>query len=337
MAVKNQKITDQYAIYCGDCIEVMDKLPKESIHFSMYSLPFFTDEKGLYSYSSDERDLSNCANKEQFMEQYEYVVRRIHDVTMPGRLSAVHCTTLPAGNSGGDYIVDFPGEIIRLHEKCGWKLKAEHYIWKEPLGVRNRTKAKDLNHCTTVDDCAEAGVASADQLLIFVRGGKNKIPIAHPNGFTEYFGINEITKDKLKYRGWKGNQIYNTYSQKVWQYYASSHWFDIDIDDVLPYKESRDSEDEKHVHPLQLTVYKRAIVMRSNPGEVVLEPFMGVGSGIYAAVQLGRHGVGIELKNSYFRQAVKNLESIKMKADNFNGDLFAELDEKEFDEIHEQI
>lgn len=336
--VLNQKITENYCLYNGDAKMVLGNIPDGKVGFSIYSPPFAKKSGGaLYSYSSSEYDLSNCKSYEQFFDQYEYIVREIHRVTMPGRLSAVHCMDVPNSNSGGDYLTDFPGDIIRLHEKCGWKFKARHGIWKEPLGVRNRTMAKDLAHKTIVEDSANVGVASMDQLLVFVRDGKNKVPIAHPQGLLEYAGSQEIPKDILRYKGYKGNQIENRYSHWIWRQYASSFWIDVRLERVLPYVEARDEEDEKHVHPLQLDVYERAIILRSNPGEIVLEPFMGVGSGPYSAVRLGRKAIGIELKKSYFSQAVKNIESIKTKPQNENGDLFADLTDEDIEEIHAQL
>ena len=304
MAVAQQVITDQYAIYNGDCAEVMAELPDESVHFSVYSPPF----GGLYNYSSDERDLSNCSSYEEFFDHYQYVVREKARVTLRGRLSAVHVTDIPSSNSGKDHLIDFPGDVIRLHEREGWHFVARHTIWKEPLWVRNRTMGKNLAHKTIVDDAAYAGVASADYLLIFRKRGENPIPIAHPTGLDHYAGECPIPDDLLKYKGWTGNQIENRFSHWIWRRYASSVWDDINLGRVLPYQEGKDPDDEKHVHPLQLDVIDRAITLRTNPGEVVLTPFMGVGSEVYSAVELGRKGIGAELKASYYRQAVRNLD-----------------------------
>lgn len=303
--VIQQKLTDKYAIYNGDCIEVMKSLPDESIHLSIYSPPF----GGLYHYSSNDRDLSNCKDYEQFFEHYAYVVQELYRLTMPGRMTAVHCMDVPSGNCGTDHLIDFPGDIIRLHEKEGWRYIARYAIWKEPLGVRNRTMAKNLAHKTIVDDSSRCSVASVDWLVVFRRKGENKIPIAHPNGLTEYIGERKPPSEVLHFRGHKGNQIENRYSHWIWRQYASAFWDDIRIERVLPFKAARDSEDEKHVHPLQLDVIDRVMVLWSNPGETVLTPFMGVGSEVYGAIKAGRRGVGMELKESYYRQAVKNLDA----------------------------
>jgi DNA modification methylase len=313
MAVLDQEITEQYAAYNGDCLEVMPDLPAGSIHFSVYSPPF----AGLYHYSSSERDLSNARSYEEFFAHYEYVVREIYRLTMPGRITAVHCMDVPTGNTGrNDALTDFPGDIIRLHERIGFTYVARRCIWKEPLAVRNRTLVKGLAHRTIVDDSTQTSVASADYVLAFRRQGTNPVPVTHPNGLTEYAGARTPPVDVLPYRGWTGKQTENRYSHWIWRQYASSIWDDIrgnqgdrerDRGAVLAYQEARDQEDEKHVHPLQLDVIARCLALWSNPGERVFTPFMGVGSEVYAAVRAGRLGVGVELKPSYYRQAVKNL------------------------------
>jgi len=304
MAVETQEITEKYAVYLGDCVETMKSLKKESVHLSIYSPPF----AGLYHYSSSERDLSNCRSYEEFFEHYEYVVRELFNLTMPGRMTCVHCMDVPSGNSGRDYLMDFPGDIIRLHDKIGFRYIARYHVWKEPLGVRNRTMAKNLAHKSIVDDSSLCSVASADYLLVFRRKGENKIPITHPVGLTDYIGERQVPADLLKYRGHKGNQIENQYSHWIWRQYASAFWDDVRIERVLPFRQAREQEDEKHVHPLQLDVIERCLILWSNPGEIVLTPFMGVGSEVYAAVRNNRKGIGIELKQSYYRQALKNLE-----------------------------
>lgn len=305
MAVIEQKITEQYAIYNGDCIEVMRELKSESVHLSCYSPPF----SGLYHYSSSERDLSNCRNYQEFFEHFEFVVKEIFRLTIAGRMTAVHCMDVPSGNSGHDYLMDFPGDIIRLHDKIGFKYIARYHVWKEPLGVRNRTMAKNLAHKSVVEDSSLCSVASADYLLVFRKKGANKIPIAHPSGLLRYAGARQIPAELLPYRAWKGNQIENRYSHWIWRQYASAFWDDVRIDRVLPYKAARDQGDEKHIHPLQLDVIDRCITLWSNPGETVLSPFMGVGSEVYGAVRAGRRSIAIELKPTYYRQALKNLES----------------------------
>ena len=300
----DQKLTDRYAVYNADCIEVLSAFPANKIHLSLYSPPF----GGLFCYSSSERDLSNCTDYNQFFEHYSFVVKELARVTLPGRMTAVHCMDVPSGNSGTDYLIDFPGDIIRLHHKEGWKFIARYAIWKEPLAVRNRTMAKNLAHRSLVEDSSRCSVASADYLLVFRRDGENKIPITHPTGLMEYAGERPIPVELLKYRGWTGNQIENRYSHWIWRQYASAFWDDIRIGRVLPFRQAKDEEDEKHVHALQLDVIDRVITLWSNPRETVLTPFMGVGSEVYGALQNGRRGIGIELKPSYYRQALKNIQ-----------------------------
>jgi len=303
MAVIAQEVTERYAIYNSDCIETMKSLPEGKIHLSIYSPPF----GGLYHYSSNDRDLSNCRDYTQFFEHYAFVVRDLFRLTMPGRMTAVHCMDVPSGNCGCDHLVDFPGDIIRLHEREGWNYIARYSIWKEPLGVRNRTMAKNLAHKTIVEDSSRCSVASADYLIVFRRNGKNPAPITHPRGLERYAGSRKMPAELLSYKGYKGNQIHNRYSHWIWRQYASAFWDDVRIGRVLPFKESRDQEDEKHVHPLQLDVIERCCILWSNPGETVISPFMGVGSEVYGALVNGRRGIGIELKPSYFRQAQKNI------------------------------
>lgn len=304
--VIDQDISDRWAIYNGDCMEVMPEFPDASIHLSVYSPPF----AGLYHYTSSERDLSNCTDYDQFFEHYGFIVRELHRVTMPGRMTAVHCMDIPTGNTGRDALRDFPGDIIRMHADIGFDYVARYHVWKEPLTVRNRTLTKSLAHRTLVDDSTRCSVASADYLLAFRKRGENSVPVAHPNGLTEYAGDRSPPADLLHYRGWAGKQTENRYSHWIWRQYASAFWDDVRLDRVLPFRPARGEEDEKHVHPLQLDVIDRCLVLWSNPGERVLTPFMGVGSEVYSAVKNERVGVGIELKPSYYRQALKNLAAV---------------------------
>lgn len=302
--ILDQVITDKYAIYNGDCMEVMPMLPEGCIDLSIYSPPF----AGLYQYSSSERDLSNSKDYDEFMLHYEFVVRELHRLTAPGRMTAVHCMDIPSSNNGKtDALMDFPGDIIRMHERVGFRYTARYHIWKEPLAVRNRTMKKSLAHQTIVEDSTRCSVASADYLLLFRRDGINQTPVAHSQGLTEYAGERQMPAELLRYRNWQGRQIENRFSHWIWRQYASAFWDDVRIDRVLPFREAKADEDEKHVHPLQLDVIDRCLVLWSNPGEKVLTPFMGVGSEVYGAVAAGRFGIGVELKPTYFRQAVRNV------------------------------
>lgn len=308
MAVMDQVIDERYAIYCGDCVEVMSAIPDESVHLALYSPPF----AGLYQYSSDERDMSNAISFDEFFRHYGFCIDEISRVTMPGRISAVHCMDIPLSNAGCDAMFDLPGRIIAEHEKRGFAYGGRRTIWKEPLLVRNRTMMKSLHHSTICEDSTRNSIANADFLLMFRRKGDNPIPVAHPVGLMEYAGEKEIPNELLCFRGMVGDQKKNQFSQWIWRNYASSVWMDIRIDRVLPFRTAKQDEDEKHVHPLQLDVIERCVVLWSNPGETVLTPFMGVGSEVYGAVINGRRGIGVELKPSYYRQAVANLkEAVK--------------------------
>jgi DNA modification methylase len=309
--VKEQLTTDHYTLYNSDCMYVLPTLPDNSIDLSVYSPPF----AGLYNYSSSENDFSNCENKEQFLNQYEFLIAEIARVTKPGRITAVHVTNIKDSKTGDMW--NFPAEVVKLHQKYGFAWKDQITIWKEPLKVRMRTMVRSLMHKLIVEDSTECFTAMPDYLLVFKMKGENTVPVTHPVGLGEYFGeipiLPEMTDKygtfdqlKAKFKGWEDPKT-NKLSHIIWQRYASSVWDDIRIDNVLPYRESKDEDDEKHVHPLQLDVIQRAVELWSNPGEVVFTPFMGVGSEVYGAVRLGRKGVGIELKESYYKQSLKNL------------------------------
>jgi len=315
MNVKDQLITDQYAIYNGDCMHVLPTLENESIDLSVYSPPF----AGLYNYSSSENDFSNCETREQFLDQYEFLVKEIGRVTKPGRITAVHVTNIKDSKSGDMW--NFPAEVIKLHEKYGFLWKDQITIWKEPLKVRMRTMVRSLMHKLIVEDSTECFTAMPDYILVFKRKGENLVPVTHPVGLSHYAGEIPILPDMLekygtyeqlraKYLGWEDPKT-NKLSHIIWQRYASSVWDDIRIDEVLQYKESKDEDDEKHVHPLQLDVIDRCVELWSNPDEIVLTPFMGVGSEVYSPVRLGRRAIGIELKDTYYKQAIKNLSNIE--------------------------
>lgn len=307
MGVNDQLLTENYALYCGDCITTMQSLPDGCVDLSLYSPPF----AGLYCYSSDHRDLSNSIDKDEFFAHYGYCIDEIYRLTKPGRISAVHCMDIPLSNAGCDKMYDLAGRIILEHESRGFAYCGRRVIWKEPLMVRNRTMMKSLHHKTFVEDSTRCSIANADYLLMFRRKGENAVPVVHSCGMKEYAGARQPPGHLSQYRGMDGDQKINQYSQYIWRQYASSVWDDIRIDRVLPHRNAGDEEDEKHVHPLQLDVIDRAVAMWSNPGETVLTPFMGVGSELFGAVAAGRRGVGIELKTTYYNQAVRNLDAVK--------------------------
>lgn len=311
MDVIDQDVSDRYAIYNGDSCEVLKTLPAKSVGLSIYSPPF----ADLYNYSSSDRDLSNCRSYDEFLEHYGFVVGELARLTMPGRLSCVHCTDIPIPGQKKGYR-DFPGDIIRLHLESGFHYHGRVSIWKEPFRVALRTRLQGLMHRTLVKDSTLCSVANGDTLLLFRRHGENPVPVVHPTGLTTYAGDREVPQDVLAnnltdletYDG-AIPQAKNRLSQWIWRQYASCFWDDIRIDRVLPYRESREPDDEKHVCPLQLDVIDRAVILWSNPGETVLTPFMGVGSEVYGAVTNGRKGVGIELKAGYYKQAQRNVRA----------------------------
>lgn len=315
--VKEQIIEENYAIYCSDCMEVLPTIKEQSIDLCIYSPPF----AGLYNYSSSDKDFSNCETKEQFLEQYDFLVSELSRVTKAGRINAVHCTDVFDNRS---FLWDFPHEIIKLHEKHGFHYRNRITIWKEPLKVRMRTMVQSLMHKFIVEDTTRCFTAMPDYVLIFTKNGDSEVPVTHPFGLTEYFGetpflpAHEETygnyKDFVKkWKNFSGDPKENKMSHLIWQRYASSVWDDIRIDNVLPFKDSREEDDEKHVHPLQLDVIDRLVELYSNPNEVVLTPFMGVGSEVYSPISQGRKAIGIELKDSYFKQAVLNMKEAKTR------------------------
>jgi DNA modification methylase len=337
MTVRQQNVTDQYAIYNSDCMRLLPELDSESVDLSIYSPPF----AGLFQYSSSEADFSNCESKEQFLEQYDFLVAEISRLTKPGRITAVHCTDI---HDNRCFLWDFPHEIIKLHIKHNFHYRNRITIWKEPLKVRMRTMVQSLMHKFIVEDSTKCFTAMPDYVLIFTKAGENAVPVVHPHGFKRYFGATPILPNILqaynnannsnfnedsmwahlneKYALWEDPQT-NKLSHYIWQRYASSVWDDVRIDNVLPFQDSREEDDEKHVHPLQLDVIDRLVEMYSNPGEVILTPFAGVGSEVYSPVSLGRKAIGVELKSSYYKQMEKNLEKVN---DRFlNDDLQAAL------------
>jgi len=324
---KEQTHEKNYSIYNSDCMEVITTMPDESIDLSVYSPPF----AGLYNYSSSEKDFSNCESKEQFLEQYEYLIKEMARVTKKGRINAVHCTDVFDNTCR---LWDFPHEIIRLHEKYGFEYRNRITIWKEPLKVRMRTMVRSLMHKYVVEDTTKCFTAMPDYMLIFTKKGENEVPVTHKKGLEYYAGEIPVLPNIL--RAWnnandsdlnsaqlwdylnktfKGHQDpkTNKLSHYIWQRYASSVWDDIRIDNVLPFKQTKEEDDEKHVHPLQLDVIDRIVQLYSNPNEVVFTPFMGVGSEVYSPVSLGRKAIGIELKDSYFKQAILNVKEAEKR------------------------
>lgn len=327
---KDQLITEDYALYNSDCMYILPQIPDRSVDLSIYSPPF----AGLYNYSSSENDFSNCETKEQFLEQYEFLIKEISRVTKPGRISAVHITNIKDSKTGDMW--NLPAEVIRLHQKHGFTWKDEITVWKEPLKVRMRTMVRSLMHKLIVEDSTECFTAMPDKILVFKRKGINEVPVTHPVGLYYYAGATPLLPEmaekygtfeqlKRKYEGWEDPKT-NKLSHIIWQRYASPVWDDIRIDNVLKYKESKEEDDEKHLHPLQLDVIDRCVELWSNRGETVLTPFMGVGSEVFSPVSLGRKAIGIELKESYYKQAIKNLKNVKDRFINNQADISKQLE-----------
>ena len=308
MALIDQHVETDAVLYNGDCCEVVADLATDSIDHVVYSPPFC----GLYNYSSDDRDMSNNATYAGFFEHYEHLVRELARVTKPGRINAVHCMDIPNPGQRSGYF-DLPGHIIALHQRHGFDFFGRVTIWKEPLRVAIRTRLKHLTHKSLVADSTGSTVAAGDCLLILKRRGENRVPVSHERGLLTYAGERHVPDDVLATR-LETDQKVNRFSQWVWRRYASCVWDDIRMNRVLAYKAARDPEDEKHVHPLQLDVIERAVQLYTNPGETVLTPFMGVGSEVYTARYCDRRAVGVELKPSYYRQAIKNVASAREDA-----------------------
>jgi hypothetical protein len=306
----DQIITDTYAIYQGDSCEVIRAIPGDSIDFGIHSPPF----EGLYKFSNYDRDISNNDGP-QFWEHYAFLIQELLRVTKPGRLHSVHVMQLPMskirhGNIG---MRDFRGEVVRAYEDAGWIFHSEVCIWKDPVVAQQRTKSIRLLHKQIVKDSTISGQGLADYIVTFRKPGENAEPVS--GCFDRYSGTDEPDRGKFT----TPTDGRNWYSIEVWQRYASPVWMDINQTRTLQYRGGRDEKDEQHISPLQLDVIERCIDLWSNPGDTVLTPFLGIGSEVFCAVKMGRKGLGIELKPSYFRQAVRNMEAAKAEGH----DLFA--------------
>ena len=279
--VIDQAISDSYALYNGDSAEILKGIPTGSVHYCIFSPPFAS----LYTYSNSERDLGNCRSTTEFYEQFKFIVDELFRVLMPGRLISFHCMDLPLSKErdGVIGIRDFRGELIKLFEDSGFVLHSQVCIWKDPVIAMQRTKAIGLLHKQLKKDSCMSRQGIPDYLVTMRKPGENPEPVTHTN---ESFPV------------------------AIWQRYASPIWTDINPSDTLQASSARDEKDEKHICPLQLTVIRRALNLWTNPGDIVLTPFLGIGSEAYVALELGRRAIGIELKPSYYRQAVKNCEGV---------------------------
>lgn len=275
----DQKITERFAAYQGDCVEVLTGVPDESIDYIIFSPPF----SSLYTYSSSDRDMGNCRNDAEFFEHYRFLSKELFRILKPGRNMSIHCMDLPTTKSRDGYIGlrDFPGDLIRLHQSDGFILQSRATIWKDPVVAMQRTKALGLLWKQIKKDSSMCRQGIPDYLITFRKPGENQKPISHT---AEEFPVRE------------------------WQELASPCWMDIKQSDTLNRKLARDNEDERHIAPLQLGVIRKALRLWSGEGDVVCSPFMGIGSEGYEALLSGRNFIGVELKGSYFRLGCKYLE-----------------------------
>lgn len=294
--ILNQKSGESWAAIHGDSCEVLPMLPGESIGYSIYSVPFAS----LYVYSASDRDMGNCRNYDEFFEQMNYIAAELFRITQPGRLTSIHCMNLPTSKVRHGYIglQDFRGDLVRCFQKSGWIYASEACIWKDPVTAMQRTKALGLLHKQIVKDSCMSRQGIPDYLVTLRKPGVNAKPVC--GEFDEWIG-----DDSLKSEG--------RMSIDVWQRYASPVWMDINPSDTLQFRSARQSEDERHICPLQLQVIERGLELWSNPGDTILTPFMGIGSECYVAVERGRKAIGIELKESYFEQACANLQIAERK------------------------
>jgi DNA modification methylase len=281
MNVINQAITNRYALYNGDSCEIMKGIPSDSVHYIIYSPPFAS----LYTYSNSDRDLGNCRTHEEFYTQFAFIAGELYRSLKPGRLMSFHCMNLPFSKERDGFIGirDFRGELIKFFQGYGFIFHSEVCIWKDPVTAMQRTKALGLLHKQIRKDSAMSRQGIPDYLVTMRKPGENDEPIAHT---PEEFPVS------------------------LWQRYASPVWMDINPSDTLQYRSAREDKDERHICPLQLTVIERGIELWTNKGDTVLTPFLGIGSEAYTALKMGRNAIGIELKESYYTQAVKNCEAV---------------------------
>lgn len=296
--VKNQVITDRYAIYEGDSCELIKSIPDNFVDFGIHSPPF----EGLYKFSNSDRDISNSEG-DDFWFHYGILISEMLRITKSGRNHSVHVMQLPTLKSRDGHIgmKDFRGEVIRAYQKAGWHFVSEVCIWKDPVVAQQRTKSIRLLHKQLVKDSSLSGQGLADYVVTFRKPGVNKVPVA--GALDVWVGEGDgPSPDK-----WTDpNDSRNWFSIACWQKLASPVWMDIRQTKTLQYRGGKDKNDEQHISPLQLDVIERCIQLWSNTGDVVFTPFLGIGSEVFGALELERFGIGIELKASYFKQAVKN-------------------------------
>ena len=307
--VYKQTISDSYAMYCGDCIDIIKKIPTDSIHYSIFSPPFLS----LFVYSNCQEDMGNSKTDDEFYTHFSYLIPELLRILKPGRLLSVHCSLVPLTikNDGIMGLKDFPGAIVKLFEKVGFIYHSKVMIWKDPLIQATRTKMLQLAHKQIVKDSSRCAQGFADEILTFRKLGGNNEPIEHPNGFEYYIG--EDSEPNVKKTD---NPKTNKYSHEVWQRYASPIWTDINQSDTLNFRAGRDDKDERHICPLQLQTIARCIELWTNKDDVVFSPFAGIGSEGYVSLSMDRKFIGCELKESYYETALNNLKNANSRNSN---------------------
>ena len=318
MEILNQKIDDRYAMYNGDCVEVLKGITDSSIHYSIFSPPFAS----LYTYSNSDRDMGNSASDNEFYEHFKFLISELYRVTMPGRLLSFHCMDLPMMKSRDGVIglKDFPGELIKMFTEAGFIYHSKVTIWKDPLVEATRTKALGLLHKQICKDSSMCRQGLPDYLVTMRKPGENPELIAHPEGFDSYIGEDEpegakIERPQPDVEKYEKKEKYNevpVYSHQVWRKYASPVWMDIRQSNTLNGRSAREEQDERHICPLQLDVIARGINLWSNENDIVLDPFAGIGSSNYVALKMGRRTIGVELKENYYNLALENVEKADM-------------------------
>lgn len=291
MNVKNKAIGKNYAIYNGDSCEVLEEIPTNSIHYSIFSPPF----ESLYTYSNDERDLGNCKTREEFYEQFTFIVKQLYRVIMPGRLVSLHCMNLPTSKEKDGVIGlrDFRGELIRLFQSIGFIYHSEVCIYKSPVQAMQRTKALGLLHKQLKKDSCMSRMGLPDYVVTMRKPGENPEKVSHTN---ETYPVSK----------------WQEVASPIWDMYASPVWWDIDMGNTLNRLAAKEEKDERHICPLALPIIERCVELWSNPGDIVLDPFDGIGSTGYQALLMGRKHIGIELKESYYNLACENLKQAEL-------------------------
>jgi hypothetical protein len=305
MIATDTKVIDEahgedWHVYNADCVPAVSTMPENSLHYSVFSPPFAS----LYTYSASERDMGNVRNHSEFFEQHDFLLRELFRATMPGRNMSMHCMALPTSKTRDGFIglSDFPGQLIDAARRVGWIWHSRVVIWKDPVTAMQRTKALGLLHKQIRKDSCMSRMGIPDEVITFRKPGTNPQPVAHS---AEEFPVSQ-------WQQWASptwTVADSAQDLSLLEQWSSLYWADINPSDTLQFRSARENDDEKHICPLQLEVIRRCIRMWSNPGDVVLSPFMGIGSEGHVALEEGRKFVGCELKPSYYRQAVANLKA----------------------------